>query len=225
MTNRGSWRKVQAVVHTTINHQSKVDAKWYQRSRLSLSKYTSLIPKKIQGETRHVLAATLLAEILAVTAASHMYHVACLALGARDEIPPLPNLPTSFPPPTYQDIVTSGMLKRNRTVRCNPKIATAPHVLAGDYNTKSQAWQDLGSDVQDYLLEMMVPVHPLIALSLAPRSVRLVSRLSQDISLPDEVVIQPWKELDPQLFCTDSFTRHDVETVMVATAEAYNTTY
>lgn len=155
-----------------------------------------------------------------------MLHLALRAMGVKPySMPAWPDLPPTLLTPTYEDIVTAGMLKDKRQFRQNAHVTHAPYVLAADYDRKSPAWQGLGTDIQDYLLEMMVPFHPLVALSIVPRSVRLVSLMAQEISLPDEVVLQPWKELDPDLFCTDGFNRHDCETLMVATAEAYGTQY
>ena len=213
-------------MHSVIQHQSRLDAKWYRRTLTELDKYTSLIPKRYVGEQRERLCATLFVEILAVAASSHMLHMALLCLG-EDSITPLPKPPPHDPAlqPSYVDIQTAGMLKGKRSFRNDAGVAHAPYVLARDYDRSSDAWAELGSDVQEYLLESMVPIHPFVSLGIAPLSVYLCSCMAGEISMPDRVILTPWKELDPEQYCTDGFTRHDCETVMVATAEAYGTGY
>lgn len=216
-------------VHAVVHHQSRLDAKWYRRTITALdTSDSSLIPRHIQGSEREALVATLFAEIVAVVVSSHMLHVALLCLGER-EMPPLPKLPTHETAPqlqpSYQDIASQGMLKENKTFRHNGNVSHAPFVVAADYDTKSSAWQELGTELQEYLLQNMITFHPLIALSIAPRSVHLVASMATEISLSDKQVMQPWKELDSKRFCVDGFSRYDCETIMVATAEAYGNAF
>ena len=170
--------------------------------------------------------ATLFAEIVAVVVSSHMLHIATLCLG-EPEMPPLPKLPTheATLQPSYQDIASQGMLKEHKTYRHNANVTHAPFVVAADYDTTSTAWQELGTELQEYLLQNMITFHPLIALSIAPKSVHLVASMATEISLSDKQVMQPWKELDSTRFCVDGFSRHDCETIMVATAEAYGNAF
>lgn len=213
-------------MHSIIQHQSRLDAKWYRRTVTELDKYTSLVPKRFDGEQRERLCATLFIEILAVAASSHMLHMAFLCLGERD-MPPLSKLPAhiSALQPSYLDIQTAGMLKRKRSFRNDIGVVHAPFVLSRDLDCSSDAWAELESDVQEYLLGSMVSMHPFVSLAIAPRSVYLCAQMAGEMSLPDQVVFTPWKELNPAEYCTDGFTRRDVETLMVATAEAYGTDF
>jgi len=217
-----------AAVHSIIQHQSRLEAKWYRRTLMELDKYTSLIPRRFQGEQRERLCATLFIEILAVAASSHMLHMALLCLGDdHNKLTPIPK-PSSHDSalqPSYSDIQTAGILKRNHAFRHDHTVAHAPFVFSRDYDRSSDAWIALGSDVQEYLLENMTPIHPFVALGLAPHSAYLCACMVGQIAIPDRVVVTPWKELDSEHYCTDGFTRHDCETLMVATAEAHGTGY
>ena len=115
--------------------------------------------------------------------------------------------------------------RRGGSFRHNTHVCHAPYVLAQDYDTTSPAWKALSTDVQDYVLEMMIPFHPLVALSLAPTACRLVGRMAQEISLPDDVVLAPWKALDATQFCTTGMSRLDAEVLMVASAAAHGTQF
>ena len=208
-----------------VQHQSRLDAKWYRRTLMELDNHTSLIPKRFEAEQRERLCATLFIEILAVVASSHMLHMALLCLGDYNNLSPIPKPATHglALQPTYLDIQTAGMVKKR--FRHDASVAHAPHVFARDYDRTSDAWAALGSDVQEYLLGSMMSIHPFVALGIAPLSVYLCAYMAGQISMTDRVVLAAWKELDPDNFCTDGFTRHDFETLMVATAEAYGTGY
>ena len=224
------WETLQVLIHTIIHHQSRVDAEWYQLTIQALSNCTTLIPESYTGVVRQRLVATLFCEVLAVVVATHMHHVALVALGIpMHQFPSLPEASThqDTPLPTFQDILSAGMLHAtlDEKFRHNPNVTHAPFVLAKDYNTSSPAWQALPHDVQHYMLENMVPFHPLVALSLAPTAAQLVGRMNQEISLPDKVVLEPWKELDPTQYCTNGMTRLDAEILMVAVAQTYGTQY
>ena len=213
-------------MHSLVHHQSKLDSRWYRRTLASLDKYTSLIPNRYEGVQRENLVAALFAEILAVVASSHMLHVALLCLGEK-EIPPLPKLPSHSSSsnstglqPTYTDIVSAGLLKEECTFRCNPKVVHAPYVLSQDFDVSSHAWQELPADVQQYLLDNLGTHHPLLALSVAPRSLCLCVSMATEISFSDRPVVVPWNDLDHSV---QDLTRSDRETLFLASAEAYGT--
>uniref|UniRef100_A0A7S3P4I1 Uncharacterized protein n=1 Tax=Amphora coffeiformis TaxID=265554 RepID=A0A7S3P4I1_9STRA len=226
ITGSTSWPRVRNIVHSIVQHQLRLDAKWYRRTLMELDNYTSLIPKRFEGEQRERLCATLFIEILTVVASSHMLHIALLCLGDH-AMTPIPKPPSHDPKlhPSYLDIQTAGMLKRNHTLRINASVAHAPYILSKDYDRTSGAWAALGSDVQEYLLNSMNSIHPFVSLGIAPLSLYLCASMAGQISMPDRVLLRPWKQLDPTQYCTDGFTRHDCETLMVATAEAYGTGY
>ena len=193
----------------------------------ALDTHSSLIPKQFQGERREHLAASLFAEILAVTAAAHMLNVSlcCLGIDTVSSLAKTSQIEKKHLSPTYSDIGWNGMIKRGRSFRHNEKVVHTPYVLTQDYDRRSSAWQELEPDEQDYLSEMMVHFHPLIGLSIVPHSLFAVANLANEISLSDQQFFELRKDLDPKKFCSDGFSMDDFAALAQATASIYGTSY
>ena len=248
--NCKSWPVVQKIVHTAVNHQSRVTSlnnkatgtdaiavtcsAWYDKALASLDK-TNLIPKSIPaGDHRDNLVATLLAEIIGTITGSHMISTVFRAMGK--DMPKLHAWPeattdnnnnsTTIAEPTHQDVVTSGMLKSGRQIRRDKSVLGAPFVLNKDYNTKSPPFLALDPFTQETLSTMIMDLHPLVGLSLCPQEAVLVRRLTGLLSLTDEEGGAPWKKLDATHYCMDDgWSRYDFEVIMTATSKFYGTQY
>lgn len=231
VTDRGSWEKVRNMVHFAINHQARADEHWYNHTIKSLG-HTSLISKKRfpDEDQRAVLLATLFCEILATTLLSHAIYTTYTALGKP--VPALPAFQEEWDSisPTYQDVITQGILKRNKGIRWPNKktVSHVPIITNKDIDPTSKNWELLyPPSSRDYLLANMVDMHPLCVLSLAPASMALTGAIiGGKLSLPETMGATPWKELDSTQFCTDGgFTRANWEMMQAATAECYDTVF
>ena len=232
VTDRGSWEKVRTMVHFTVNHQARADAKWYQAMIQSLGR-TNIIPKKLfpEGEEkRNVMVATLFCEILATILLSHSIHTLYIALGKP--VPPLPVFQETWDSikPTYQDVLTQGILKPGKSIRWPDKKSTShvPIITNKDIDTSSKIWNEhYPPSTRDYLLANMVNMHPLCVLSLAPHCMTLTaSIIGGKFSLPETLGATPWKKLDKMQYCTQGgFTRADWELMQAATSECYDTVF
>lgn len=227
VTDRSSWERVRNMVHFTVNHQSRADAAWYESTIKSLGQ-TSLVSKKkfpVDSERRNVLVATLFSEILSTVLASHAIHTVYLAMG--QDPPPLPNIDAKLDeklPCTYQDVVTAGLLKKDKSMRYD-KCCHVPHILYKDINTKSKAFQAYPEKVRAFLKENMMMWHPLIALTLAPQSMAFCGTLLEEkFGMPNQEMAMAWRPLNNSRFCTqDGFSRADWTVIQSVITEAYGT--
>lgn len=120
------------LVHSIVNHQSKVDRAWYEAT---VAEFDGLgvIPGKYVGDDRKALLQSLFSEVLALTVMSHTINSTFLALGR--ETPPLPTrneCSGSDGAPTM--VPVTSLLKPGRTLRTDkpPSIGYVPYVLFGD---------------------------------------------------------------------------------------------
>lgn len=231
ITDRASWNKIRNTIHFMVHHPHRADAKWYQETIKSLG-HASIIGKKdvVDEAHRERLVQTLFAEIAAVVLASHGLLVTYIAMGTK--APPLPPLTQDdldakpLQPPTFQDAVTAGMLKKNRGFRTG-EYSDTPYCLAKDINRKSPAFQNLSPACRAYCLASMNIPHPLAMLSVAPQSMHTCAHVASLIMFPEDSVGAPWQKLDPARFRTTStgFDRADHERVCLATADKYKAAF
>ena len=215
-----NWETIQQIVHTTVNHQARVDGQgeWYRKALILLDR-TSLIPKSFTGEKREDLLATLFVEVVATTLSSHLLHTMFIVLG---ETPP--KLPSgnnvSVVPPSFQDVVSSGLLKPGRKLRRSPKESKPPRVAC----TESDAYMSI--DEKHYeIIDCINSMHAMGWLLVAPLSLSAFLRLHEHVSLSGDEITKPWKKLDPSKYCTDGFSRQDYDTIRLSVAEQYKTEF
>lgn len=227
VTDRNSWERVRNMVHATINHQARADKEWYHGAIKSLG-HTNLVNKKKYPEgteQRNVLVTTLFSEILATILASHAIHTLYVVSGRP--CPSLPEFNKNFDkllPCTYQDVVSSGLLKKGKGVTYD-KFNHVPMVLYKNVDSKSATFQLYPKIVRDYLKVNLQVTHPLISLSMAPQAMAFCGILLEErFGMPGNDIATAWKSLDKTRFCTqDGFTRADWTVVQAVITESYGT--
>lgn len=241
VTDRASWEKIQNVVHFMIHHPNRASQKWYEETIKSLG-HTSILDKEIRmglsEEQQKRLVQTLFSEISAVVLSSHAIFATYTAMGKP--VPPLPtitedDMKEKQVPPTFEDIVTMGMLKPGRTFReANPKYCDTPYAVIKDVNKNSEAFLNLSKEHQQYLSASMNIPHPMCMLSLAPESMCLAADVAAYICMDEVAVGAPWSKLDPSNYCVENptpseagecFSRLDCESINFTVAEEYKATF
>lgn len=212
-----SWGILQLIVHGIVNHEARLDKKWYKSTIEEIASSNELIPEEFVGKTRRILAVTLFLEVLAVVAAYNMVYVSHLLLDA--EFTGLPELESvNEMTPTHNDMQSNGMIHKGEKLAKGEKVPV-PHITPEILNTESPAFRKLPSNLQTY---MQGPIYSgyYQSLSIVPASSYMVMEVAAGISLPPMELIKAKGKMQPSLHCTKSFTRRDLYLSMAAVASA-----
>lgn len=209
------------LVHTVINHQSKVDAMWYDNTIKALDNL-KLIPDQFVGDTKTALLQAMFSEILALSAMSNTINMTFLALG--NDTPPLPTLKDikqAKQRPTMFDI--TSLLRKGRRLRSgdDPSIGFIPFVKYGDLDPALIL--DKIDDPEDFKKFSVAfdTEHPLFGVGFSFHDLIMCETVLDAFYVGNKNFFTPFLGLDPRSSCTDEFTRFDRETVHVAISDVY----
>lgn len=128
-TDQKAARVLSNLVHTVINHQTKVDYAWYEKTIKALGDL-DLVPATFKGEARHVLVSSLYCEIVVSAIVSHGINITFVCMGLHPPALPTPSHLKDSPGPTLLDVTT--LLKNGSGLRYASKAGFAPFFLYKD---------------------------------------------------------------------------------------------
>jgi len=211
---------VRNLVVTIVNHQTKVDEKWYDQTIDALDKHTHLIPSSIVGENRRGMLGTLFAEILGLTIVSHGIDLSYRAIERSP--PPMPRIEDVQQlalEPTMWNIAKS--LKKGKELRIEKQGAGwAPLLEYGDLD-KSSIADMFAPDQINSLKKRMVAMLPFAVLNMSPHDLLIEYDYFDTFAYDQKDIMKTWVRLDPKQHCR-GFSRYDKEIVATAVAETYN---
>jgi len=211
---------VRNLVVTIVNHQTKVDEKWYDQTIDALDKQTNFIPAQIVGEHRRGMLATLFAEILGLTIVSHGIGLSYRAM--ESSLPPMPHIKDVLEvalEPTMWNIVKS--LKKGKGLRVDKQRAGwAPFVEYGDLLLVSVA-DMFTPDQSAFLKERTASIMPATVLNMSPHELLMEEDFFNTFAYHQKDIMKTWAPLDPKRHCA-GFTRYDKEIVATAVANTYH---
>jgi len=216
------------LVYTTINHQIKVDAKYYGKAiKALLNESEVVLPDHISETTRTSLLTSLYAEVTCLAALSHSLDMIFHAIGE-----PLPVLPqfgeVDDIKPSMIDL--SSILRPGKSIQADAKYGFVPIVrgtLDLDATKLRKAFDANNPDAimayYDDLWYGKSGYNPNDGWSMSPPDNIMFPRfLELLIYSGKHDVMLPYKSLDPAVFCTDQFTRHEKEEIFIATAAVHD---
>lgn len=207
-----------SIIDPIINHQSKLDAKWYQECNNSiracgfLNNYTKCNQCADDTNELELASHAAFCEIILLAAISHGIHTTFLSLGQN--VPPLPTF-EEMQGGEPLNIRFSSLLHR---VRRDDSISeVSPYFLKRDLNKNSVEYPKL----KDILDDLYYGPTPWQCSVFSPYDTVMAIRYLDVFYLPMSDMILSWNELDSTNRCS-SVTRLDTEALAEAIAAKYD---
>lgn len=180
-TTSDCWTKtLQNLVHTIINHQTKVDESWYHHTMEALDNDLGLIHADREEESRRSLLASLYCEIVCVSLLSHSIHIMLLGTVGQEAVIPLPSLDDMkhAPAPLMLDMTTIFRTRccPRRTLRQTQEMGFAPYFVYSDLDYR-RASQILTPFAMNFLKRREAQIVPYAALCMSPMDCAMLAEL------------------------------------------------
>lgn len=214
---------VMNLVHTIINHQNRVNRKWYDETIRHLD-LSGLLPRSVGGEKRKHLLSSAFVEILSL--ASVASAIQLTSLGLEDRL----NVSFALPPVSlsafnhgedpsfvdWTDLLKNGLPRRD-------DACFSPYLLKSDINRTSLEYGKISQRGWTEMESLMHPMNPFYGMTMAGDDLYWVIALSNLFYLKgQDVAFAISRKLDPTKYCSDSFDRFDSELIGREVAKAHD---
>ena len=212
------------IVHSLINFQSKVNARWYAdaidaiRTCGVLSAYAGTHSCADDEGEMDLAGRAAFVEIVLLTAVSHGIHAAFLALG--EDVPPLPTWEDVKDAPGPMNLRYNKLLRR---VRRDEDVAAAPFFLGRDVDRSSPECSKVDASIWTGMNFDATTDLPWVCAGFSPHDADFLIRqfLAVYYLSTGEMMLR-WDGLGVTGRHCPSVSRFDAETVAAAVADAHS---
>ena len=222
---------ITGVVHAVINHQSRLDFNWYNRTIESIAEARDILPSDIEGDKRTYLAVSAFQEIVALSVVANSIRFTELLLDTNlvegasnfENLPTLDTIQRSKAgrsQPLYLD--WTDLVKRGKPREDETKCFT-PYLYKFDIKKNSPQFMKLSEQAWKEAFDLMFPMTPRFGLTMCGEDLYFVEEVSGLFYLPAEQIPLCFSDkLDDTQFCSDSFNRRDSEWIAHHVAKAHD---
>jgi hypothetical protein len=220
------------VVHTVVNHQGRVDQVWYDTVIAEILQARDVLAQKSKSNEQMLWwAHVAYQEIAALSMIANSLKISELLLSSKG-LYPFPSLPTnnlwkeSEPKPSPLLMDYCSLLKTRDTIRQDPKQGFGPIVYRKDLNRRSPEYTKISTRALVKAVEFMNPMHPMFGLTLAGEDLYFVGEIPHQFYLNgNDVLACLTIKLDPNKYCSTSFSRRDSELIAHQVAASHSCTF
>jgi hypothetical protein len=208
------------LTHTVVNHQGRVNQVWYDDVIDKILLADDLLPDQSKSPQQRLWwAHVAYQEIASLCIIANSLHIAEKLLSNKGLFP-FPSLPTnnlwkeSEPKPSSLLMDYSSLLKTGDSIRRDTKRGFGPIVYRKDLNKRSPDFGRLSARSWKTVFEFISPLHPMFGLTLAGEDIYFVGEILRQFYLNgNDVLPCITVQLDPNKYCSTSFSRLDSELI------------
>mmetsp|Transcript_8246 Transcript_8246/g.16786 ORF Transcript_8246/g.16786 Transcript_8246/m.16786 type:complete len:287 (+) Transcript_8246:74-934(+) len=210
------------LVHSIVNHQGRLDEKWYQTTLQKLDDCDFIPPETAPKDStkRTYLLYSLFSEVTLVATMIHCLSTTFLVMD--QEFPIIPQASPQATSPTWFD--WTRVIKAGESPKTKGHFA--PFLTASQVNQKNPLVKDcLNVQTKTKLGNIMTSMGPYSAVSWSLLDMQWLFRMIGLLYIESDSFMATFRPLDSTTHCSQFFSRLDAEVIATAVADAYECAY